>query len=186
LIDPSNKKSGDIDGDLVYCTHRHLDHIGGVPRFMERNQDAILLTNEQVARQFDQFFDRTVLASDGGSYQYGEWEFQFIKSKHGVFNDVNLGIVVRNGEDSFGHCGDTVAFNGFTSLLIDTLAIPIAGILTTSPSKAINELKKFNHLPTIVVMHWVIRNPRNFCRKLSQEIPGIKCIIPEKGKLLSL
>ena len=187
LIDPADKKAGDIEGNLVYCTHRHYDHTGGIPSFMERNPEAILLTNEHVSKQFKQFADRTILAHDRESYHHGPWEFLFIKSKHGLINDLNLGVIVRNGDDSFGHCGDTVTFEGFSSTQLDTLAIPIAGIVTASPSRAILELRKFEHpLPTIVVMHWVIRNPYNFCERLSKEFPDARCIVPEKGELLPL
>lgn len=154
LIDPADKKAGDIEGDLIYCTHRHGDHTGGIPYFMERNPEAILLTNEQVNQPFGQFADRTILARDGESYHHGSWEFLFIESKHGLINDLNLGVIVRNGDDSFGHCGDTITFEGFSSSRIDTIAIPITGILTASPSGAISELRKFEQpLPTIVVMH---------------------------------
>ncbi len=187
LIDPADKKAGDIEGDLVYCTHRHYDHTGGIPSFMERNPEAILLTNEQVSKKFSQFADRTVLAQDGESYHHGLWEFQFIESKHGLINDLNLGIIVRNGDDSFGHCGDTVSFEGFSSSQLDILAVPISGIVTASPSGAISELRKFEQpLPTIVVMHWVIRNPISFCKRLSKEFPDARCIVPEKGELLPI
>jgi L-ascorbate metabolism protein UlaG (beta-lactamase superfamily) len=188
LIDPADKKAGDIEGDLVYCTHRHYDHTGGIPSFMERNPEAVLLTNEQVSKQFRQFADRTVIAQDGESYHNGPWEFLFIESKHGLIkNELNLGVIVRNGDDSFGHCGDTVTFEGFSSTQLDTLAIPIVGILTASPSGAISELRKFEQpLPTIVVMHWVFRNPNSFCKRLSKEFPDARCIVPEKGELLPL
>jgi L-ascorbate metabolism protein UlaG (beta-lactamase superfamily) len=131
LIDPADKNAGDVKGDLVYCTHRHYDHTGGVPSFMERNPEAILLTNKQVSQKFKQFKDRTVLAQDGESYHHGSWDFQFIESKHGLIkNELNLGVIVRNGDDSFGHCGDTVTFEGFSSSRLDTIAIPIVGMLT--------------------------------------------------------
>jgi L-ascorbate metabolism protein UlaG (beta-lactamase superfamily) len=187
LIDPFDKKAGDFDGELVYCTHRHSDHIGGVSSFMERNSNSVLLTNEQVAQKFKQFSDRIIVVHDGGTYQQGEWEFQFIEARHGLINDINLGVIVRNGDDSFAHCGDTITLEGFSSARIDTFTIPITGILTVSPIVAISELKKFDQpLPTIVVMHWALRNPKSFCRKLSKEIPGTRCIVPKKGKLLSL
>ena len=187
LIDPADKKAGDIEGDLVYCTHRHYDHTGGIQSFMERNPEAVLLTNEQVSKQFRQFTDRTVLAQDGESYHHGSCEFQYIESKHGLINDLNLGVIVRNGDDSFGHCGDTVSFEGFSSSQLETLAVPISGIFTASPSGAISELRKFEQpLPTIVVMHWVIRNPNSFCERLSKEFPDARCIVPEKGELLPL
>ena len=187
LIDPFDKKTGDIDGEVVYCTHRHPDHVGGIPTFLDRNPDAILLTNEQVAGQFRRFSDRTVIAQDGGTYKHGDWEFQFIGAKHGFLKDLNVGVIVRNGDETFGHVGDTITFERFSSAKGDTLAIPITGVVTTSPSQAISELKKCDHpLPTIVVMHWVFRNPKSFCRRLSNEFPDAKCIVPEKGELLPL
>lgn len=187
LIDPLNKKAGDINGELVYCTHEHADHTGGITSFMNRNSNALLLTNKEVARKFKQFSDRSVIAYNGGLYRHGEWEFQFIEAKHGLFNNINLGVIVRNGEDSFGHPGDTVTLEGFSSPRIDTLAIPITGIVTVSPTAAILELKKFiQPLPTIVVMHWVLRNPDNFCQNLSREIPGTRCIVPTNGELIPL
>jgi L-ascorbate metabolism protein UlaG (beta-lactamase superfamily) len=182
VIDPPTKKAGNINGELVYCTHGHIDHTGGVKNFLERNPNAIFLTNEQVATQFKQFSDRTVIAHNGGLYMHGEWKFTFIEGKHGLFNTTNLGVVVSNGDDSFGHCGDTVTFEGFYSTRLDTLAIPITGIVTTSPLEAISELQKFDQpLPTILVMHWVLRNPDRFCRRLTREIPGTRCIVPTKG-----
>ena len=187
LIDPFDKKESDVEGDLVYCTHRHYDHTGGISIFMERNPEAFLITNKQVSEQFSQFANRTVLAFDGESYHHGPWEFSFIESKHGLVNDLNLGVIIRNGDDSFGHCGDTITFEGFSSSNLDAFAIPIAGIMTTSPSKAISELRKFEKpLPTIVVMHWTIRNPQNFCKKLSKAFSNVRCIVPKKGALLPL
>lgn len=187
LIDPANEKAGDVEGDLVYCTHRHFDHTGGIQRFMERNPGAVLLTNEQVSRQFGRFADRTVLARGGESYRHGSWEFQFIESRHGLLNDLNIGVVVRNGGDSFGHCGDTVTFEGFSSSQVDAIAIPILGGVTASPSRAISELRKFERpLPTVVMMHWFFRNPNGFCERVSEEFPGARCIVPEKGELLPL
>lgn len=187
LIDPFEKKSGDLDGKVVYCTHGHPDHVGGIPTFLDRNPDAVLVANEQVSGQFKRYSDRTMIAQDGGSYRHDDWEFQFIEARHGFLRDINLGVVVRNGEETFGHLGDTITYEGFYSTKVDTLAVPITGVVTTSPSLAISELKKFEKpLPTIVVMHWVFRNPKSFCRRLSSVFPDAKCIVPEKGELLPL
>ncbi|MBT4321266.1 MBL fold metallo-hydrolase [Candidatus Bathyarchaeota archaeon] len=187
LIDPFDSKSGEVDGEVIYCTHCHPDHVGGIPSFMERNPDAILMTNEQVAGKFKQFSDRTVIARDEESYKHGDWEFQFIAAKHGILRDLNIGVIVRNGDETFGHVGDTITFEGFISAMVDTIAVPITGILTTSPSQAITELKKFQpHPQTVVVMHWAFRNPKSFCRRLSVELPNVKCIVPKKGELIPL
>jgi hypothetical protein len=152
---------------------------------MRRNPKALLVTNEQVADGFGEFSDRTVLVHGGGSYRFGDWGLKFIQLRHGIFNDTNIGVLVSNGEDSFGHLGDAVSYEGFYSETVDTLAVPITGGVTTSPSKAVEELKKFDKpLPTVVVMHWVFRNPKGFCKMLRNVIPGVTCIVPKKDHLL--
>lgn len=185
LIDPFDKASGEHDGDLVYCTHSHTDHIGGVSTFMDRNPEAVLLANTEVAELFKQYSARTVIARDGETYDLGEWEFEFIDSKHGILKQINLGVLVRNGEESFAHVGDTITFEGFKDKTLDVFAVPITGLLTTSPGQAINELKKFKTMPGLIVpMHWAIRNPRKFCERLSREMPDARCHVPVKGELL--
>jgi len=154
---------------------------------MNRNPEAVLLSNGQVASAFKQYSDRTVIANDGESYKHGEWDFRFLSAKHGFLRDENLGVIVRNAGDSFGHVGDAITYGRFSSSGIETLAVPITGLFTTSPAQAILELKKFNPpLPTIVAMHWAFRNPKSFCRRLSVEFPDVKCIVPKKGELLPL
>ena len=127
------------------------------------------------------------MACDGESHRHSQWEFQFVESRHGLLRDLNLGVIIRNGGDSFGHCGDTVTFEGFSKSPIDVLAIPITGLLTASPSGALSELRRFEKpLPTIVVMHWTFRDPRGFCRRMREEFPDTRCIVPVKGELLPL
>lgn len=185
LIDPFDKTSGEIDGGVVYCTHNHPDHTGGISVFMNRNPEAVLLTNEEVAASFKQYSDRTVIATDGGSYETENWEFQFVELRHGFLGALNIGVVVRNEGNSFCHVGDAVTYEGVNSLQLDSIAVPITGTFTTSPNQAIAELKKFSHLPSnIVAMHWFYRNPKAFCRKLTEEIPNARCIIPAKGQVI--
>ncbi len=187
IIDPTDKQSGNTTGDLVYCTHDHTDHIGGVSTFMDLNPDALLVANREVANHFKKYSERTVIIEDGGSYQSGNWDLRFIQLKHGIINSVNIGVIVSNGEDSFGHLGDTVTYEGFYHEQMDTLAIPITGGVTTSPSKALNELAKFDKpLPNIVLMHWVFRNPKNFCKRFKTVFPDSRCIVPKRGQPLQI
>jgi L-ascorbate metabolism protein UlaG (beta-lactamase superfamily) len=184
LIDPPEKKSGDIDGGLVYCSHRHFDHTGGIAAFMERNPEAVLVTNKQVSKLFKQYEDRIITIYDGDTYQHNGFNFQFIKSKHGFLNPLNIGVIIREDGFSFGHPGDTASFQGFYQYDLDWFAVPIIGLFTSSPSRALAELKKFNVLPgSVVVMHWWYRDPVSFCKKLSRELPEVRCIVPENGKL---
>jgi len=186
LIDPTNKKSGDYSGDLVYCTHEHMDHVGGVEVFMERNPQAILLGSENVTKKFSIYGDRTVTCEDGGTFEKSQWHLEFKRLRHGFFKGViNLGIVVTLGEFGFAHCGDAVSFDGFPTSPVNVLAVPIGGGFAAGPRKALNFIQQLSEpLPTIVPMHWVFRNPRGFCKKVTETVPNANCIVPTKGEPL--
>jgi L-ascorbate metabolism protein UlaG (beta-lactamase superfamily) len=186
LIDPQNKKSGNLEGDLVYCTHKHLDHVGGVKSFLTLNTDAILVGNEQVISSFTDFGDRTKTVHDGEVFEFKSNTFTFTKLKHGVFRGIyNLAVEVRIGEFVFAHCGDAVSFEGFPSSIVDVLAIPISGAFAASPKTALKMIMDLPEpLPTIVPMHWLIRNPKSFCKKLKDLRPNVNCIVPSDGEPL--
>jgi L-ascorbate metabolism protein UlaG (beta-lactamase superfamily) len=185
VVDPPTPQSGNIDGELVYCTHPHPDHTMGIKPFMENNPEAKLVANKQVTKNFKQCQDRTITINAGETYQHKQWEFQFIETKHGFLNPINMGVIIRNGVWSFGHPGDAESFEGFYSSKLKLFAVPIVGMFTASPNRAISELTKFTSPPTnVIVMHWFFRNPLRFCKKLSIELPETYCIIPKKGKPL--
>jgi L-ascorbate metabolism protein UlaG (beta-lactamase superfamily) len=188
LIDPQNKTAGDRKGDIVYCTHNHSDHVGGVNIFMEHNPVAFLIGSTQVAKKFSKWTQRTIVVASGEMIQQGPWTLRFIQEPHGVTKGkVNLGVIVRTDNFTFGHLGDAVRFSNFAKIKLDLLAVPIFGGFTASPKRVIEELKSFNSpLPTIVPMHWVFRNPKSFCERLKREIPDVTCIVPTKNEILLL
>jgi L-ascorbate metabolism protein UlaG (beta-lactamase superfamily) len=185
LIDPSKKSHSQLETEIVYATHHHPDHTAGVDKFLEINSSsAVLIGNKQVIKKFSRFKDQTITIQDGESLKKGVWEFDFISGKHGFFRGVeNIGIVVKTPSFIFGHLGDSVNFDGFTNLDLDMLAVPIGSIFAASPKGAIKELKKFKKsFPIIVPMHWLLRSPKGFCKKLTKEFPEAKCIIPKNGE----
>ena len=186
LIDPAKKQDGEIEGQLVYCTHKHSDHTNGVKKFLDKNKDAILLGNSQVISSFSEFQNRTVLVDLNDPFHKDSWRFEFIKGQHGLFKGVeNIGIIVSDGEITFGHPGDTTSLSGFYNKEIDVLAVPIGGAFTASPNKILQEIPFFKKYPsTIVPIHWLVRRPASFCRKLVERFPEIQCIVPEKGKFI--
>jgi len=188
LIDPSNKKSGNFGGDLLYCTHKHWDHTGGVSTFLERNKKAEFIANKQVLQIFPEYFNRSVTAVAGETHSHGIWKLEFIEGKHGLFRGIdNTGVIVRVGDKSFGHVGDTVTLKGFRDKRLDILAIPIAGGPTMSPKKAFQELKRFSvPLPRIIPMHWLFRSPNGFCKKVRESIEDISCSVMKKGEVLTI
>jgi len=186
LVDPRNKKSGDLEGDLVYCTHKHFDHTGGVKTFLERNPNAILVGNEQVTGNFTQFGDRVNTVRDGEPFEFESHSFSFTRLKHGVFKGIyNLAVEIDTSGFTFAHCGDAVSFDDFPTSSVDMLAIPISGAFTASPKKALEMILNLpKPLPTIVPMHWLMRKPESFCRKLREIHTDANCIVPLDGELL--
>ncbi len=186
LIDPSNKRSGDLEGDLVYCTHKHFDHVGGMKTFLNRNSHAILIGNEQVTGKFSRFAEQVKTVSDGESYEHKLCSFSFTKLEHGLMKGIyNLAVEVHIGDFTFAHCGDAVSFTGFPTSTVDILAIPIGGTFAANPKKALDMILNLpNPLPTIVPMHWLLRSPEGFCQTLLNARPDVNCIIPATGEPL--
>ena len=188
LIDPGNKANGKIKGDVVYATHRHVDHTAGIDEFLELNGvSTILIGNEQVTKSYKKWGDRVKTIKEGELFSIGDLTLEFIAAKHGLFRgEKNLGLIITSQDFKFGHLGDGVSFEGFVDKKVDILAIPISGIVTASPKRAIQEITKFEHLPSVIVpMHWLFRSPKGFCKNLSKIHPQVKCIIPRKGEILN-
>jgi L-ascorbate metabolism protein UlaG (beta-lactamase superfamily) len=179
LIDPRSKKDGDVDGQYVYVTHRHPDHLGGVNVFLERNPKARLICNFQVAKRFHKYRDRIILAENGKEIKAGPWSLRFVKSRHGAFRgEINYGLIVELNNFRFAHAGDAIEYTGFSKERLDYFAIPIIGFFTTSPKQAINELKKFQSpLPRIIPMHGIVRSFSHFKKLVESEIPDTRCIV---------
>ena len=187
LIDPGKKKLGKTEGDIVYATHRHTDHIAGINEFLQFNAtSSILVANSQVTKSYTDWGERVRTIEDNEILSVGELTLEFISARHGLFRgEKNLGIVISSSDFVFGHVGDGVSFDGFARKRVDLLAIPISGIVTASPKRAIKELTKFEYLPSAIVpMHWLFRSPKGFCKKISKEIPQIRCIVPKTGEIL--
>jgi L-ascorbate metabolism protein UlaG (beta-lactamase superfamily) len=188
LIDPGNKANGRMKGDIVYATHRHVDHTAEINEFLDFNEETtILIGNKQVTKNYIKWGGRVITIEDGETMTFENFELEFIRARHGLFRgETNLGIIISFPSFKFGHLGDGVSFSGFARKKVDMLAVPIAGIVTASPKRAIKELAKFeNPLPIIVPMHWLFRSTKGFCKKLTKTFPQTKCIIPNKGEILS-
>ncbi|MHA2389120.1 MAG: MBL fold metallo-hydrolase [Candidatus Hodarchaeales archaeon] len=188
LIDPGNKANGRMKGDIVYATHRHVDHTAGINEFLEFNEEStILIGNKQVTKNYVKWGDRVKTIEDGETMSFDNFDLEFISARHGLFRgEKNIGIIISFPSFKFGHLGDGVSFNGFADKKVDMLAVPIAGIVTASPKRAIRELSKFEEPPPIIVpIHWLFRSTKGFCKKLGKRFPQTKCLIPKKGEILS-
>lgn len=188
LIDPNKKKVGDVPGDIVIATHHHPDHTGGVETFLKRNPEAVFICNKQVADHFEKWRERIVLAVPGEKIEQNPWKLRFLKGRHGLFSKVqNTGVIIQTPSLSFGHVGDSVDFQEFSQEKMDIFAIPIGGIFTASPKRALKELKSFSQpLPVIIPIHWLLRNPRGFCKRFITVFPDGRCVVPKDGESVTI
>ncbi len=118
----------------------------------------------------------------------GTWKFKFVKGHHGLFSGVqNTGVIIRSESLIFGHAGDSVDFWGFSQENLNFFAIPIGGVFTASPKRALKGLKSFSQpLPIIIPMHWLLRSPRGFCKRFKTVFPEERCIIPKDGEPVNI
>jgi hypothetical protein len=57
--------------------------------------------------------------------------------------------------------------------------------VATKAKDVVRELEHFKTAPRYVIpMHWLFRSPRKFYQLLEKELPGIGCIVPEKGQVV--
>lgn len=156
----------------------------GVEPFLNTNPEAKFVCNEQVADKFKKFRERIILAIPGEEILEGNWKLKFIEGRHGLFSKVqNTGVIIETPSVIFGHAGDTVDYQGFVGEKMDLFALPISGIFTSSPKKALKELSVFQTpLPIIIPIHWLWRNPKRFCKKLCTIFPSSRCIVPMDGE----
>jgi len=188
LIDPGSKKHGDIQGQYVYVTHRHFDHSKGAESFLEKNPDARLICNAQVAEKFSKYQDRIITAEKGGKITAGPWSLRFVEAEHGLLRgEMNYGILVQLDNLRFGHAGDAREFSGFADERMDYFALPIGSVFTASPKQAVSELKKFRSpLPTIIPIHNLLRSLSRFKKRVESAIPDTRCKIMAKGEELEV
>ncbi len=183
VIDPGNKRAGTIKGNIGIITHNHFDHMNGISSLVKYNPESIVICNNNTAKSLKIRKETISILHVGESIEINGWNFTSHKFRHGLFKGVlNTGYLIRTSEITFGHLGDAVEFSSFYNEKIDILAVPISGLFTASPTKVIREFNKFQILPTtVILMHWLFRNPKKFAVKLMEHFPRLNCIAPTIG-----
>lgn len=189
LIDPGTKKiPDDILVDYIFATHDHPDHIRGMKKVVENNPQALIIGNSQVISSLKKILNEKKTINNAESLSLDNAVLKFVNCRHGIFKGcINTGIslILENGV-SIGHVGDAVEYDAFRGEKLDVIIIPISGFVTTSPKKAIKEVREFKTLPKMIIpVHWVFRKPNSFCSKISKEFgTEIECKVLEKNQSL--
>jgi L-ascorbate metabolism protein UlaG (beta-lactamase superfamily) len=130
------------DISFVLATHAHTDHLDPetLRAIRRNNEGAVLIAPRAIRGIVSERWggeDNLILMSDGESQLFGDIAFRAIPAAHSTINrdtDGNafyLGYVIRAGQLTVYHSGDTLLYEGMSQLLvphsIDIAILPING-----------------------------------------------------------
>lgn len=200
LIDPYlkgnpmvNSYPVEIKPNLILVTHGHSDHLGDAIEISQQTETPILTTFE-LANYCTKKGAKTIGAHMGGTVRF---EFGFVKivpawhsssSEDGIYTGTPCGFIIRFGETTIYHAGDTCVFGDMHLMAqitpIDIAILPIGGHYTMDPEEAIKAVELIN--PRLVIpMHYntfdiIKQDAKAFQAKV--EVTGIKCLIIQPGE----
>ncbi len=108
--------------DALYVTHRHSDHLFGIPALLgrmleeERKRDLTIICSEQLKVDIERLTEHAyfgidsygfkinfVISEDGGSIQFNDLKLSFAKTGHTTYN---LAIRIDDGKNIVCYSGD--------------------------------------------------------------------------------
>lgn len=108
--------------DVLYVTHRHSDHVFGIPALLgrmleeERKKPLTIICSQELKTDIERLtehayfginsygFDiKFVIAEDGGSVKFNDLKFSFAKTGHTAYN---LAIRIEDGNNIVCYSGD--------------------------------------------------------------------------------
>ena len=153
--------------DLICLTHGHEDHLGDTVQIAKRT-GAVVTSNYELSIYLSaQGVETVEPMNPGGTVEMAGLSVSFTRANHSSSIDENgtaryfgnpCGIVVRGGDDSFYHAGDTDLFSDMA--LIRRLyrprvgALPIGDRFTMGPRAAAIAQNEFLQMDAVLPVHW--------------------------------
>ncbi|MFC1801199.1 MBL fold metallo-hydrolase [Nanoarchaeota archaeon] len=119
--------------DILLLTHRHKDHcLPEAVKTISENNNVEILCNSEVAEILEGI--ETTVMKEGEKKDLDGVEIEMTKAVHGFlsimkeknnFPKENSGFIIRDGEKSVYHCGDTLNFEN--DFKVDVVLVPICG-----------------------------------------------------------
>ena len=191
-LDPYQIKDGEEKADIIVSSHSHPDHFDSKSIKKLMKEDTVVLGPESIASNLKQFNGQPIKLGD--SFDYKDLSIELIpsynikKSNHPKSSGW-AGIIVRSGDKSVYHAGDTERIPEMKELAktnITVALIPCGGTYTMDFDEATDSAVDIQ--PKIAVpMHNWGKDLNNFKDLLAKKDANIKVeILTEGGESLKI
>jgi len=181
-----------LDGVLV--THDHGDHLGDAVDICRRTGAPAVAIYDLAVHLQGQGVKEVVGLNIGGTAEVAGVRVTLVEALHSSERGHPTGFILRRGEHSIYHAGDTQVFSDmqlYRRLYHPTVALlPISGYYTMGPEEAALAVELLQ--PRIAVpMHYdtfpVIRqDPNRFAKLVKEAAPDVQVAILKPGDSLNL
>lgn len=191
-----DKDISHLKPDYILITHGHGDHTADVET-IAKNSNAAIISNFEIVNWFlDKGVESGHGMNIGGKYEFEFGTVKMVNALHssslpgGIYAGNPAGYVIKSGEKTFYHAGDTGLCSEMTFIgeefNLDFAILPIGDNFTMGIDDALKAAKMVG-VEQVVAMHFdtfpVIEIDHKVCKSKAQE-NGVNLIIPEIGERL--